>query len=259
MPSAAAPIAGAVVGGLMSDDGGGQQQTNTKEPWAPAAPLLRNSLTTGDKLQNYYQQNPFNQQQQVGYQNLYSDLDSFRDQTAPGLMNFANRLMSTNYQRAPAGSEAPQYSYGGNGTFQMGGQQQAQPMGGMQSTKPMQYQGDQGGMQAQGSMGGSPDFAGLIASMQAAQGQPQGQGMAGGSAMGGAMGGLLGGAGPFAAPGGQSYGLIDFAAQNPFNGALKPTPAAEAPSQQTVDDLVAAALRKREQDALNEYHNQRGS
>ena len=58
MPAAIlGPVAGAVVGGLMSD--GGEQQTATKEPWSVAAPWLReNSLSQGQNLQAYYQQNP---------------------------------------------------------------------------------------------------------------------------------------------------------------------------------------------------------
>jgi len=95
-----APIAGAVVGGLMSDSGGGQQ-TASKEPWEPARQPLIDALNTGQDLQRYYQQTPFNPLQQTGYQNLYSDLDGFRNQVAPGLMDFANRLMGTNYQRSP--------------------------------------------------------------------------------------------------------------------------------------------------------------
>ena len=50
------PVAGAVVGGLMSD--GGEQQTATKEPWSAAAPWLRQQLEQGQNLQAYYQQNP---------------------------------------------------------------------------------------------------------------------------------------------------------------------------------------------------------
>lgn len=100
----AGPVAGAVVGGLMSDGGGGQQ-TATKEPWEPARKPLINSLNTGQDLERYYQQNPFNILQQQGYQNLFSDLDQFRTQAAPGLMDFANRLMTSNYQRGPRNSQ----------------------------------------------------------------------------------------------------------------------------------------------------------
>lgn len=117
MPAAIlGPVAGAVVGGLMSDGGGGEQQTATKEPWSAAAPWLRQQLEQGQNLQAYYQQNPWNNLQQTAYQNTFSDIDQFRNSMAPGLMDFANRLMGTNYSR-------------GGATARM-------PMGNMQQTKP---------------------------------------------------------------------------------------------------------------------------
>ena len=98
MPAAIlGPVAGAVVGGLMSD--GGEQQTATKEPWSAAAPWLRQQLEQGQNLQAYYQQNPWNNLQQTAYQNTFSDIDQFRNSMAPGLMDFANRLMGQNYSR----------------------------------------------------------------------------------------------------------------------------------------------------------------
>lgn len=106
MPSAIlGPVAGAVVGGLM---GGGESggQTATKDPWGPAQKPLANTLDRAQLLQNYQEQNPWNSLQQTGYQNTFSDLDAFRGQNN-GLMQFANRLMGTNYQRGmpsqPAG------------------------------------------------------------------------------------------------------------------------------------------------------------
>lgn len=190
MPAAIlGPIAGSVVGGLMSGDSQ-QSQTASKEPWADAAPWLRENLRTGQGLQNYYQQNPFNPQQQTAYQNTFGDLDAFRTQMAPGLMDFANRLMGGSYQRG--GSTA-----GANGGASMGGL-----LGG----------GQQGGQPAPQSM----------------------------------QGGL------FQVPQSQSYGKIDWAAQNPFtNGSI--TPAAAAPDAKTVQELVAAELerQKREQASLS--------
>lgn len=119
MPAAIlGPVAGAVVGGLMSDSGGGEQQTATKEPWSAAAPWLRQQLEQGQNLQAYYQQNPWNNLQQTAYQNTFSDIDNFRSSMAPGLMDFANRLMGTNYSRG--------------GT---------RPMGNMQQTKPQAMSG----------------------------------------------------------------------------------------------------------------------
>ena len=105
MPEAVAPIAGSVIGGLMGDSGGGSQQTASKEPWAPVQPWLLENIDYGRGLQSHYQQNPFNQLQQTAYQNTFGDLDAFRNQMAPGLMNFANNLMGSSYNRSRAGTE----------------------------------------------------------------------------------------------------------------------------------------------------------
>lgn len=177
MPAAIlGPIAGSVVGGLMSD--GGEQQTATKEPWSAAAPWLRQQLEQGQNLQAYYQQNPWNNLQQTAYQNTFSDIDQFRNSMAPGLMDFANRLMGQNYSR--------------------GG---AQPMGNMQQTKPQ--------------------------------------------AMGGLLSGQSGGqSGPFSVAPNRSYGLLDFKALNPYNGALKPEEIKQ-PTQQTIEEAVQAEIDRR--------------
>ncbi len=210
MPAAIlGPIAGSVVGGLMSDDSQ-QSQTATKEPWKDAAPWLRENLRTGHGLQGYYQQNPFNPQQQASYQNIFGDIDAFRNQMAPGLMGFANKLMGSSYQRG--GSTA-----GANGGGLLAGG--AQPKGGMMGA-------------------GSSDMNQALQQLLGAQqGQQAPQSMQGGL---------------FQVPQGQSYGKIDWAAQNPFtNGSI--TPAAAAPDAKTVQELVAAELerQKREQARLS--------
>jgi len=180
MPAAIlGPIAGSVVGGLMSD---GEQQTATKEPWSAAAPWLRQQLEQGQNLQAYYQQNPWNNLQQTAYQNTFSDIDQFRNSMAPGLMDFANRLMGTNYSRG--------------GT---------RPMGNMQQTKPQ--------------------------------------------AMGGLLSGQSGGqSGPFSVAPNRSYGLLDFNALNPYNGALKPAEIKQ-PTQQTIEEAIQAEIERRQREA----------
>lgn len=185
MPAAIlGPVAGAVVGGLMSDSGGGEQQTATKEPWSAAAPWLRQQLEQGQNLQAYYQQNPWNNLQQTAYQNTFSDIDNFRNSMAPGLMDFANRLMGTNYSRG--------------GT---------RPMGNMQQTKPQ--------------------------------------------AMSGLLSGQSGGqSGPFSVAPNRSYGLLDFKALNPYNGALKPAEIKQ-PTQQTIEEAIQAELERRQRE--NQY------
>ena len=210
MPAAiVGPIAGSVVGGLMSGDSQ-QSQTASKEPWSAAAPWLRENLRTGQGLQNYYQQNPFNPQQQTAYQNIFGDLDAFRNQMAPGLMGFANRLMGSSYQRG--GSTA-----GANGGGLLAGG--AQPTGGMMGA-------------------GSSDMNQALQQLLGAQQGQQGQQTLN--------------SGLFQVPQGQSYGKIDWAAQNPFaNGSIDP--AAAAPDAKTVQELVAAELerQKREQASLS--------
>lgn len=126
-----AKVAGGILGGLLG--GGDDQQTASKEPWSEAAPWLKENIAQGRNLQAYYQQNPWNNLQQTAYQNTFSDIDSFRNSMAPGLMDFANRLMGQNYSR--------------------GG---AQPMGNMQQTKP-QFMG-QGGLLGGQSGGQSGPF-----------------------------------------------------------------------------------------------------
>lgn len=139
MPAAIlGPVLGATVGGLMSDEGG-EQQTATKEPWSAAAPWLRQQLEQGQNLQAYYQQNPWNNLQQTAYQNTFSDIDQFRNSMAPGLMDFANRLMGQNYSR------------GGGTTARM-------PMGNMQQTKPQAMNGLLSG-QSGGQFGGQGLFS----------------------------------------------------------------------------------------------------
>lgn len=210
MPEAiVGPIVGSVVGGLMGGDSQ-QSQTASKEPWADAAPWLRENLRTGQGLQNYYQQNPFNPQQQTAYQNIFGDLDAFRNQMAPGLMGFANRLMGSSYQRG--GSTA-----GANGGGLLAGG--AQPTGGMMGA-------------------GSSDMNQALQQLLGAQQGQQGQQTLN--------------SGLFQVPQGQSYGKIDWAAQNPFtNGSIDP--AAAAPDAKTVQELVAAELerQKREQASLS--------
>ncbi len=94
-------ILGGVVGGLMGGSDDTQQQTATKAPWEAVGPWLREQIGTGRQLQDYYQRQPFNALQQTGYQNQFADQDQFRNQIAPGLMNFANNAMTSQYTRGP--------------------------------------------------------------------------------------------------------------------------------------------------------------
>ena len=190
MPAAIlGPIAGSVVGGLMSD--GGEQQSTSKEPWSAAAPWLRENIAQGQNLQAYYQQNPWNSLQQTGYQNTFSDIDNFRNSIAPGMMDFANRLMGTNYSR---------------GGTTMQNKPQAMPQSVAQSGN-----------------------GGMLSGLLSGAGQQS-----------------RGSSGPFSVSPGQSYGLLDFQALNPYNNALKPAEIKQ-PDQQTIEQAIQAELDRRQQ------------
>ena len=293
MPAAIlGPVAGAVVGGVMSDGGGGQQ-TATKDPWGPAQKPLQNSLTTGAALENYYQQNPFNPLQQAGYQNLYADLDNFRNVMAPQAMAFNNRMMNTNYQRKPAGTEL-----GGAFTPINASQflppEQRQPQGGMGG-------GMGPGISMGGGMPGMPGAmsqGGGLAGVMNGLGGMQGLGSMGSAASmlagqgGGEMGynkpmllsdsgrtkdgapeagqnkplqvtnaGLLSGGEPFGmsvlAPNSMSYGLLNWQELNPFtatNGIPKKPP--EDPK--TVEQLIQEELDRRAAAQVDPYYAANG-
>lgn len=87
-------IIGAGLGLANSLFGGGDQQTASKEPWSAAAPWLKDNLAIGKALQGYYQKNPFNQQQMTGYQNLFSDVDNYRNAVSPGLLAITNKYLN---------------------------------------------------------------------------------------------------------------------------------------------------------------------
>ena len=286
MPAAIlGPVAGAVVGGVMSDGGGGQQ-TATKDPWGPAQKPLQNSLNTGQGLEAYYQQNPFNPLQRVGYQNLFADLDNFRNVMAPQAMAFNNRMMNTNYQRKPAGAElGGAFSPIDSSQFLPPGQRPKQGGADIGYLKPMPAGGggaDIGYLKPE--QIGGPDIGylkpeqiggGLAAGMGEMGGMPALGGMgSAASMMGGQSGadignmlpmrvpnaGLLGGQ-PFGmsvvAPNSQSYGLLDWKELNPFtatNGIPKTPPV----DPKTVEQLIQEELDRRAAAQVDPYYAANG-
>lgn len=288
-------VAGAVVGGIMGgDSGGGSQQTATKEPWEAAAPWLRQLIQDGQYLQGYYQRNPFNALQQTGYQNLYSDLDYFRSNIAPGLMNFANGMMTSSYQRAPAGTElgaSNPYAPQGMTPGSQGPVTDAMPMGGqgggihgaMQGIGGMQGMASQSGSwgdayrQMPGSSESAPSGApagilggmdtsgmpGNLAGMQSGLGgaTPMPKPAMDGGLLGQSIGSAQGNQGAFSmAPNNRSYGLLDFQALNPWTGILAQREADKdktPATEMTMDEQIEDYLRRRDPEAWNAWDQDR--
>lgn len=208
MPSAIlGPVLGSVAGGLVSRSGGGGQ-TSSNEPWKPVQEWLTQQIPIGQQLQDYYQQNPFNPQQQEAYNNIFADQANFRGQIAPGMMDFANRLMGTNYQRAPNMFERGSVN----------GRTGRQPIAGLLG-------------------GGVPQIPQGSASTRPAQYEPTVRQPSGGAFT---M--------PFAGAGGSTNPTgagIDFNAQNPF---YKPPGEEKPPTdEQTIQQLIDEEMRRRDE------------
>ena len=216
-----------------------QSQSQSREPWAPAQPWLRQNLQTGQNLQNYYQQNPFNSIQQTSMQNMLGDIDNFRSNINPGMMAFANRLMNSSYSRN-GGNSSRGGGYGGGYGGGMGGQG-AMPQGG----------GDAGGL-----------LGGMFDAQMAARGAPRetmgdidhfiaaATGTLGPNAsMAAGMQNQSGSRDPFRANPGQMYGLLDWAELNPYTATNGVRPPAPPPAE----DAAAARQRETEEEALRRY------
>lgn len=223
---AAISAVGSVAASAMSDSGGGSTQTRSSEPWEPTQEWLKDNIKQGQELQGHYQQNPWNVLQQNGYQNLYGDIDNFRSSIAPGLMNYANGLMNTNYQRQAAGTElgaANPYSSNIAGRQFQGllSSQPSSPTNMQFSTQPLSM-GGQGGQSSQGLLADRPTP------------MPKG-------GVSGAVAGAQQASGPFTmTPNARSYGTLDFTALNPWTSTLKPEekPAETEPDKQTVEQMI---------------------
>ena len=86
-------LLGGIAGAAGSGSGGGQSQTASKEPWAAAAPWLRENLRSGQALQQQYQRNPFSPLQQQAYRNQFANSDYFR--------SLSNSVMGQMNQQKP--------------------------------------------------------------------------------------------------------------------------------------------------------------
>lgn len=252
MPDAIGQIGGAVLGGLFSDSGGGQSQSQTREPWGPAQQGLKDVLSDATKLREYYKQNPFNQLQQTSLQNLYGDIDNYRQNMAPSMMALSNRLMNSNYQRAPAGSEMGGYLQPPQGRT-MGTYRSGEMMGNSAAGGQPGQGGDLGGLLGQYAQGATPlAMGGLLSdggiSGALGSGPMSGQGQDMTQGQGVAQGMQSSGLRPTAmiptmrTNPGEAYGQIGFKALNPWtSGSIKE----EAPTQSNNDltDLEREYLR----------------
>lgn len=106
-------VAGAVVSNSMNKGGKAATTEQKQEPWAAAQPYILDNLKRGSELQKFYDKTPFNQQQIEGYSNLFSDANNFRNNTMPGLLDFANRGMTSSYSRQTGGAPGSGGGYGG--------------------------------------------------------------------------------------------------------------------------------------------------
>ena len=119
LPSFLTSNAGAIAGGLLgflgnSGSSKANETTATRDPWGPAQPYIMRNLQDQQELQDYYKKNPFNAQQQAGYNNLFADADHFRSSVAPGLLDFANKGMTGSYERQRGGAVGSGAGYGGD-------------------------------------------------------------------------------------------------------------------------------------------------
>lgn len=142
LTAAQVALGGSVLGAVAGGQDG--QATQTKEPWSPSQEWLKSLLTGGQELQKKYEAQPFNALQQQAYGNLFSDIDSFRNTTAPGLLNWANGAMTgPGYLRQQLAAPGA----GGYGP-------RTQPQGGLLGAPPQQQAGPFATAPAQPQAGG---------------------------------------------------------------------------------------------------------
>lgn len=110
-------VAGSALGGLFGGDGGSATQTASKEPWAKAAPWIEYNLGQGQKLQNYYEQNPFGAVQQAAFKGLLGGND-YINAALPGLLAQFSQPVGynmSNPQARPAPIRFPAMAQGTTG------------------------------------------------------------------------------------------------------------------------------------------------
>lgn len=89
-------LAGGIAGALDSKDKTAEQQ---REPWKPAQDWIKSNMQRGQQLQQQLQANPFTQNQQAGYQNLFGLLNS-ANQGAGGLLGNVTNVANNAFDRS---------------------------------------------------------------------------------------------------------------------------------------------------------------
>ncbi|MFM9928213.1 hypothetical protein VLK31_34960 [Variovorax sp. H27-G14] len=77
---------------------GSQQSSQSKEPWAAAAPWMMNNIKSGQALQAQYEAQPFNAQQLAAYQNL-GQQNNYTNALIPSLLGQLSSNPSLGYDR----------------------------------------------------------------------------------------------------------------------------------------------------------------
>lgn len=116
--------AAAAAKSLMSKPGGGGGSSASKDPWGPVAPWLENNVEKGEQLQNAYEAQPFNQLQMTAYQNAFGDIDNYRQNLMPALMQQAAKGIPGFQLPASYSGAAMQGGGGPSGFMTVGGQGQ---------------------------------------------------------------------------------------------------------------------------------------
>lgn len=109
--SAVAVVGGALLGGGKSGGGAGAT-TATKEPWAEAAPWLKDNIKTGQSLQAQYAANPFNNQQLNAYGNM-GNTAAYANKLIPDLMGQLGT--QTGYDRSNPKAKPTAFDFNGTG------------------------------------------------------------------------------------------------------------------------------------------------
>lgn len=110
-----------VVGGaLMSDGGGGGgggagSSSQSRDPWAPAAPWLMSNLVSGQNLQNAYAAQPFSAMQNTAYNNQ-ANQSAYMRALVPDLLGQVSG-QTLGFDRSKPNARPNAFNFAGEGTM----------------------------------------------------------------------------------------------------------------------------------------------